>query len=161
MYEEHSKKWHDITTTHVCIMIYKSFQQIIPYTHLENHVYLAGRLNDVVKATHVLMTEVLHRFDLSLHARQVVLQDSIHYVWIGPWFTSSLRFVWAELTPRTFFSMILMATFSPVRMCLPSLTFAKPPAEGLKQTYPWCPKTFPSRSISQHCGETLPEPMVS
>lgn len=31
------------------------------------------------------------------------------------------------LTPRSFLFMILMATFSPVRMCRPSLTLAKPP----------------------------------
>lgn len=35
--------------------------------------------------------------------------------------------VFFKLTPRSFLFMILMATFSPVRMCRPSFTLAKPP----------------------------------
>lgn len=89
------------------------------------------------------MTEVLHSFDLSLHTRQVILQrvDSFTNTEFGLYKSNHGVFAWAELTPRTFFSMILMATFSPVRMCLPSLTFAKPPAEGRNQK--WCLETFP------------------
>ena len=34
-----------------------------------------------------------------------------------------------KLTPSSFLSMILMATFSPVRRCRPSFTLAKPPGE--------------------------------
>lgn len=34
-----------------------------------------------------------------------------------------------KLTPRVFFSIILIATFSPVKMCRPSLTLAKPPTK--------------------------------
>lgn len=37
------------------------------------------------------------------------------------------------LTPRSFLFMILMATFSPVKMCRPSLTLAKPPGGKRKK----------------------------
>lgn len=52
-------------------------------THLKHHVYLVGRLNDVVKATHMLMTEVLHSLDLRLHARQIILQEVAIFTYAG------------------------------------------------------------------------------
>ena len=74
----------------------------------------------------MLVAELFHGVDLDFDARQIILQ-LIDLELIQQKASVGVGVGIGVFTPRAFLSMILMATFSPVSVCVASFTLANPP----------------------------------